>query len=228
VKRIVAQTLGSREPGEASDDYYFGASGAGGLALPPSISRQSHAKRFDLRFLLADDNYFVAMQSMWADRRTSFGSRRDFTLARLPQLYGLALENAQRPVSQYDVVAINIPWMGEFASKGYIRPATSGRWAKWSAPPASNPPNSRRISGRQGNGAASNTASQSIARSRLTPCGEICFRNPASPVRRRSSRFSRSATPCMRRLMAATASPGMPPVACPSLPAFCFFSAPLP
>jgi multiple sugar transport system substrate-binding protein len=86
------------------------------------MSRQSHAKRFDLRFLLADDNYFVAMQNMWADLRTSFGSRRDFTLARPPQLYRLVLENAQRPVSQYDVVAINIPWIGEFASKGYIRP----------------------------------------------------------------------------------------------------------
>ena len=73
-------------------------------------------------FLLADDNYFVAMQNMWADLRTSFGSRRDFTLARLPQLYQLTLENATRTVSQYDVVAINIPWMGEFASKGYIRP----------------------------------------------------------------------------------------------------------
>ena len=122
VKRVVAQTLGSREPGEASDDYYFGASAAGSLALPLSMRQQTQARRFDLRFLLAEDNYFVAMQNMWADLRTSFGSRRDFTLARLPQLYQLALENAQRPVSQYDVVAINIPWMGEFASKGYIRP----------------------------------------------------------------------------------------------------------
>ncbi len=118
----MAQTLGSREAGEASDDYYFGASAAGSLALPPSLRQPSQPKRFDLRFLLADDNYFVAMQNMWADLRTSFGSRRDFTLARLPQLYQLTLENATRPVSQYDIVAINIPWMGEFASKGYIRP----------------------------------------------------------------------------------------------------------
>lgn len=122
VKRIVAQTIGGREPGEASDDYYFGASAVGSLALPPSMRRPQQAKRFDLRFLLADDNYFVAMQNMWADLRTSFGSRRDFTLARLPQLYQLAMENATRPVSQYDIVALNIPWMGEFAAKGYIRP----------------------------------------------------------------------------------------------------------
>ncbi|GAB0120335.1 extracellular solute-binding protein [Acidisoma sp. 7E03] len=122
VKRVVAETLGSRDPGEASDDYYFGAPAAGSLAWPASMRRSSQARRFDLRFLLAEDNYFVAMQNMWADLRTSFGSRRDFTLARLPQLYQLALENAQRPVSQYDIVAINIPWMGEFASRGYIRP----------------------------------------------------------------------------------------------------------
>jgi multiple sugar transport system substrate-binding protein len=122
IKRIVAQTLGSRGPGEASDDYYFGASAAASLAWAAPMQRQPRAARFDLRFLLAEDNYFVAMQNMWADLRTSFGSRRDFTLARLPQLYQLAHENARREVSQYDVVAINIPWMGEFASKGYIRP----------------------------------------------------------------------------------------------------------
>jgi multiple sugar transport system substrate-binding protein len=122
VKRVVAQTIGGREPGEASDDYYFGASAVSSLALPPSMRKLSQPKRFDLRFLLAEDNYFVAMQNMWADLRTSFGSRRDFTLARLPQLYQLAMENATRPISQYDIVAINIPWMGEFASKGFIRP----------------------------------------------------------------------------------------------------------
>ncbi|MCB8877154.1 extracellular solute-binding protein [Acidisoma silvae] len=119
VKRAVAQTLGSRGPGEASEDYYFGASPIGGS---PGAQQ---GKRFDLRFLLAEDNYFVALQNMWADLRTSFGSRRDFTLARLPQLYQLALENAQRPVSQYDIVAINIPWMGEFAAKGFIRPLSN-------------------------------------------------------------------------------------------------------
>jgi len=122
IKRIVAQTLGSRAPGEASDDYYFGASAASSLAWPAAMQQSPRAARFDLRFLLAEDNYFVAMQNMWADLRTSFGSRRDFTLARLPQLYQLAHENARREISQYDVVAINIPWMGEFASKGYIRP----------------------------------------------------------------------------------------------------------
>ncbi len=122
VKRVVARTIGSRNPDELSDNYYFGASAIGSLDGPPATRGQRNAKRFDLRFLLAEDNYFVAMQNMWADLRTNFGSRRDFTLARLPQLYQLALENAMRPVSQYDVVAINIPWMGEFASKGYIRP----------------------------------------------------------------------------------------------------------
>ena len=59
------------------------------------------------------------------DLRTSFGARRDFDLAGLPQLYRLATANASRPVSEYDVIAVNFPWVGEFASRGLIRPISS-------------------------------------------------------------------------------------------------------
>ncbi len=122
VKAILAATLGRRINAEEPDSYYFGAPLASQVQRPTSLSRKDGGDRPDMRFLLADDNYFIAMQNLWGDFRNDFGSRRDIELARLPQLYQLTLENAQRPVSRYHLTALNIPWIGEFASKGLIRP----------------------------------------------------------------------------------------------------------
>jgi multiple sugar transport system substrate-binding protein len=120
IKTVLAATFGRRDDSEAPDSYYFGAPPASVVQRPPSMAREG--RRTDMRFLLADDNYFTAMQNLWGDFRHDFGSRQDVELARLPQLYRLTLDNAQQPVSRYHLTALNIPWIGEFASKGLIRP----------------------------------------------------------------------------------------------------------
>jgi multiple sugar transport system substrate-binding protein len=122
VKAILAATIGRRGEDEGPDSYYFGAPPASLVQRPNSLAPKNGQSRSDMRFLLADDNYFIAMQNLWGDFRNDFGSRQDIELARLPQLYKLALENAQQPVSRYHLTALNIPWIGEFASKGLIRP----------------------------------------------------------------------------------------------------------
>jgi multiple sugar transport system substrate-binding protein len=121
VKGLLAQTFGNRQKTEEADNYYFGGMPSGEVMGPPLRLLQQPSRRPDLRFLMGEDNYFIALQNMWADLRTSFGGRRDFDLAGLPQLYRLATANATRPVSEYDVIAVNFPWVGEFASRGLIR-----------------------------------------------------------------------------------------------------------
>lgn len=123
VKSLLAQVMGVRPAGEEADDFYFGGSRLEAqLAPPPGLSR-----RLDeggrLRFLLHADNYFASLQNLWADFRANRGSRRDFDLCPLPELYRRASENAQRPVSDYDVIVINVPWLGEFVEAGRIRRA---------------------------------------------------------------------------------------------------------
>ena len=85
------------------------------------MRRQSEAER--LRFLLHADNYFASLQNLWADFRANRGSRRDFDLRALPDLYRRAAENAAQPVSDYDVIVLNVPWLGEFVEAGRIRRA---------------------------------------------------------------------------------------------------------
>ena len=67
------------------------------------------------------DNYFASLQNLWADFRANRGSRRDFDLRPLPDLYRRAAENAGKPVSDYDVIVLNVPWLGEFVEAGRIR-----------------------------------------------------------------------------------------------------------
>ncbi|MBO9134687.1 extracellular solute-binding protein [Rhizobium sp. B230/85] len=121
-KSLLAQTLGLRS-GEQEDDYYFGGTPLGSHIIPPMRLMQKRAEsQIELRFLLNNDNYFSAMRNMWADFRNNLASRKSFDLLSLPDLYNRALGNRKKRVSEYDVIAINMPWLGEFVEKDIIRP----------------------------------------------------------------------------------------------------------
>ncbi len=121
-KLLLAQTLGLRS-GEEEDDYYFGGTPLGAHIIPPMRLVQKRVEtQFQLRFLLNDDNYFSSMRNMWADFRSNLASRKNFDLLPLPDLYRRAIENGNKEISEYDVIAINMPWLGEFADAGIIRP----------------------------------------------------------------------------------------------------------
>jgi multiple sugar transport system substrate-binding protein len=44
---------------------------------------------------------------------------------KLPDLHGKIIQNAAQRVSEYDIVAINAPWIGEAVKKGIFRPLDS-------------------------------------------------------------------------------------------------------
>lgn len=123
IKSLLAQVMGVRPAEEEADDYYIGGSRLEAqLAPPPGLSRRLHEGE-RLRFLLHADNYFASLQNLWSDFRANRGSRRDFDLRPLPDLYRRATENAAKPVSEYDVIVLNVPWLGEFVEAGRIRRA---------------------------------------------------------------------------------------------------------
>ena len=92
IKSLLAQVMGVRPAEEEADDYYFGGSRLEAQLSPPPnlLRRQSEAER--LRFLLHADNYFASLQNLWADFRANRGSRRDFDLRALPDLYRRAAD----------------------------------------------------------------------------------------------------------------------------------------
>jgi multiple sugar transport system substrate-binding protein len=123
IKSLLAQVIGARAAGEEADDYYIGGSRMEAQLAPPQTASTQKHDAGPLRFLMHADNYFASLQNLWADFRANRGSRRDFDMRALPDLYRRAVENAAQSVSDYDVIVLNVPWLGEFVEAGHLRRA---------------------------------------------------------------------------------------------------------
>ncbi|HQT47836.1 MAG TPA: extracellular solute-binding protein, partial [Acidocella sp.] len=122
VKAHLAKTFGMRS-GTETDEYYFGGSyfAADIIAPVKGMDISSEALR-NLRFLLHDDNYFSSMRNMWSDFRNDIGRKSSFDLRSLPELYTQAEIALQDHSTAYDVIALNMPWLGRFADAGLLSP----------------------------------------------------------------------------------------------------------
>ena len=125
VKGLLADTFGLKAGSSNSEDYYFGGSYFAGQIIPPlEIMEKTKDSGADLRFLLHDDNYFASMRDMWSDFRSKLSARKNFNLLSLPELREEVFANAQRETSAYDVIAINMPWLGESVGHSVAQPLT--------------------------------------------------------------------------------------------------------
>jgi multiple sugar transport system substrate-binding protein len=123
IKALLADTFGLRSGSGDSEDYYFGGSYFAGQIIPP-LELMEKKQETDLRFLLHDDNYFASMRDMWSDFRSKLSNRKNFTLMNLPELRAEVFANAHRKESAYDVIAINMPWLGECVVNNVAAPLT--------------------------------------------------------------------------------------------------------
>jgi multiple sugar transport system substrate-binding protein len=122
VKGHLARTFGLRK-GAETNEYYFGGSYFAAQIISPIRGEDIEGKvPSDIRFLLNDDNYFSSMRNMWSDFRNDLGRKSSFTLQRLPELYSSSQVSFEKPTAEYDVISINMPWLGEFAEKGHLAP----------------------------------------------------------------------------------------------------------
>jgi multiple sugar transport system substrate-binding protein len=125
VKGLLADTFGLKSGSGNSEDYYFGGSYLAGQIIPPlEIMERKKESGPELRFLLHDDNYFASMRDMWSDFRSKLSARKNFNLLSLPELRQEVFANAQRAESQYDVIAVNMPWLGESTVHNVAQPLT--------------------------------------------------------------------------------------------------------
>lgn len=123
IKGFLADALGSRSKHESVEDYVFNITNSPVIVNPPlSLLRRKMPKRRPLKFLLNDDNYFSSMRQMWCDFRSDLGSASDFRLVDQKSLYAEAVDNCSAENPNYDIVSIDMPWLGEFAEKSLIAP----------------------------------------------------------------------------------------------------------
>lgn len=122
VKGHLAKTFGLRNGAEANEYYFGGSYFAAQIISPVRGDDIAAAVPNDIRFLLNDDNYFASMRNLWSDFRNDLGRKSSFDLQRLPDLYDNSKKTFDRETPDYDVVALNMPWLGEFAEKGCLAP----------------------------------------------------------------------------------------------------------
>ncbi len=123
IKFLLAETFGLRSKVDSDEDFYFGGSYfAAQIIPPPRLIESLFRGKQEIQFLLNDDNYFLSMRNMWADFRNNMASRKNFDLRKLPRLHDRLVENARLAVSEYDIVAINAPWLGEAVKNKLIVP----------------------------------------------------------------------------------------------------------
>lgn len=123
IKLLLAETFGFRSKADSDEDYYFGGSYfAAQIIPPPRLIESLFSGQREIKFLLNDDNYFLSMRNMWSDFRSNMSSGKNFDLRKLPQLHERVIANGRRAESEYDIVAINAPWLGEAVQKGLVIP----------------------------------------------------------------------------------------------------------
>ncbi|MEO1987998.1 MAG: extracellular solute-binding protein [Martelella sp.] len=123
VKAVIGRTFGTINSDEDVDGFYFGGSNFSRVVIPPPRLQSHHVSGGkELRFLFRKDNYFEALRNTWADLRANIGSIQNVDLLPLPQLYDRIIENGQRKSSEFDVICVNKPWVGDLVDRGLVRP----------------------------------------------------------------------------------------------------------
>ncbi|MCU4654281.1 extracellular solute-binding protein [Roseibacterium sp. SDUM158016] len=106
------------------DDYFYGGSYVSSQAsiAPPRALLEPLKLSGGLRILVHGDPTFMVMETLKRQFEQIVGTdihQRAFSIDRLHQE---ALRNAERKRSAYDLIAVDLPWVGEFVTKGVIRP----------------------------------------------------------------------------------------------------------
>ncbi len=123
VGRLAERRFGNIVGSQGTDDYYYGGSYKAAQSIPPLRVRAVPLKApGGIRVLVHGDPTFMVMDKLKRQFELVIGTnitQRAFSIDRLREE---ALRNAARDTSLYDILAVDLPWIGEFASKSVLFP----------------------------------------------------------------------------------------------------------
>ena len=123
IRRLADGRLGGQQRSQDSKDYYFGGSYSAAQSIPPlSVLPNPLKLPGGVKVLVHGDPTFMVMETLKRQFEQVIGteiSQRAFSIDRLREE---ALRNAERSVSRYDIIAVDLPWIGEFAEKNVLMP----------------------------------------------------------------------------------------------------------
>ncbi|WP_254055880.1 ABC transporter substrate-binding protein [Ruegeria sp. EL01] len=123
IRRMVEAEFGGRERAPDAKDYYFGGSYMAAQSIPPmQVLAEPLKASGGIRVLVHGDPTFMVMDNLKRQFEQVIGTQihqRAFSIDRLREE---AIRNAERKASRYDIIAVDLPWVGEFAERGILMP----------------------------------------------------------------------------------------------------------
>lgn len=123
LQRLAETRLMRSTDGSVGQEYYFGGSYMAAQSIPPlQVLTEPLRLAGGVRVLVHGDPTFMVMDNLKRRFEQVVGTdihQRAFSIDRLHQE---ALKNAERKASRYDIIAVDLPWIGEFAEKNVLMP----------------------------------------------------------------------------------------------------------
>ena len=122
IGRLASNQYGGVSGSDASD-YYFGGSYLNAKSIPPMKVLQDPLKLGGgLRVLVHGDPTFMVMDNLKRQFEQTIGTRIHQRAFSIDRLHEEAVRNASRKSSNYDIIAVDLPWVGEFVEKNVLMP----------------------------------------------------------------------------------------------------------
>lgn len=120
VKGAIAKTFGRQDD---SGSFYFGASYLSARIIQaPAVLKDGLGVGERLDILAHNDPSFFIGQRLQREIAHLLGGEVRFQSLDLDALRLRTLANAARPVSEFDIVAVDLPWIGEYAKRRILLP----------------------------------------------------------------------------------------------------------
>jgi len=121
VKAMVGDTFGfAGAEGEIADFYFGGHYMASRILSYPNAMRAPAGFERTIRLLVPPDPTFRTIAASVPTLNELCGTQIEVTVRPLAELHAAILSESDRP--HHDIVAVDMPWTGELAGRGAIRP----------------------------------------------------------------------------------------------------------
>ena len=123
LKATVGETFGFNTDGGSIEDFYFGGYYMASRILPyPSAMRVGVGYNHKIRILSPADPTFKTLSDFSSNLDEMCGTNVEIVNLALDDLHQEIMKNAGRATSSYDLVAIDLPWVGQLAEEQVITP----------------------------------------------------------------------------------------------------------
>lgn len=123
ISRLARESLEPNATAPDTRDYYFGNSYLHARPIPPlQVLPEPLKAAGGIKVLVHSDPTFMVMENLKRQFEQVIGNEIHQRAFSIDRLHDEVLKNAERKTSRYDIVAIDLPWLGEFVEKGILLP----------------------------------------------------------------------------------------------------------